>query len=329
MSADPTGRSLLFLSCDLVGSTSFKQVRQAKGPDSSEPPWQQTFLEFYRTFPQLVAQRQAASETGVAFDLWKPIGDELIMTVHVAKEEQVYEAVRLWQEAIDEYAEQVGPQMSTKGGAFIATFPGPDSEVAVPRQPITDKSGLNVVLLNDQAFEGDRDHGKYVYDYFGPSIDTGFRIFSMATPRYFPVSVEVAWALFAAKREKRDHDEIADIVYRGGHELKGVWNGRDYPLFAIDRRHDDAVNRAVKDVDSSAARPDIASAIELCRSCVEAEGWPSSIHLPEADEKAMVRAPQDPLARMRGDNKLQGAEEKPLADGLGTERAPDDRPLGD
>lgn len=36
---------------------------------------------------------------------------------------------------------------------------------------------------------------KYQFDYFGPSIDTGFRVVGHATQRFFTMSIEVAWAL--------------------------------------------------------------------------------------------------------------------------------------
>ncbi len=323
----PKKRSELFLSCDLVDSTNYKQVRQQRAT-SDGPPWQQTFLEFYRTFPQLVAQKQAKAVTGVSFDLWKPIGDELIMTVCVTKEAQVFEAVDLWIEALNDYGKTLSPYgMGTKGGAFMATFPGPDSEVAVPRQPISDTSGLGVVLLNDQAFKGNRKHGTYVYDYFGPSIDTGFRILGKATPRYFPLSTEVAWALFAAKMH--DHAALEAFVYHGSHEMKGVWSGRDYPLFAIDRMHTDPVNGAVKTLTSS-GRPGVLDSIALCASCLEAPGWPSAIYLPDAGDERLKREPVDPLDHLRDDNQMDGAEKATTGSTeLGEDQPSKPLPMGD
>lgn len=302
----PKERSELFLSCDLVGSTSYKQ--RTRRPDAGdEIPWQQTFMEFYRTFPQLVAQKQVTATTGIKFDLWKPIGDELVMTVHVQDEHQVYEAVFLWIDALGEYGAKLEPVgMGTKGGAFIATFPGPDSEVAVPRHPIEDTSGLGVVPLNDRAFNGPPDHGAYVFDYFGPSIDTGFRILSTATPRYFPLSTEVAWAMCASKSQETVGLEA--LTYRGGHEMKGVWGGRDYPLFAIDRMSDDEVNKSLGAI-TSGGPPDVRQFIALFKSCSRAPGWPSAIYLPKAGDKLLQQRPVDPLERLRADNELDGAEE--------------------
>ncbi|YCN53405.1 hypothetical protein AB9M10_15530 [Rhodococcus erythropolis] len=135
-------RSLLFLSCDLVGSTQFKQA----GGD-----WQRAFVSFYRQFPQVLEEelqvkkdeyqtRPPRNERPVSISpkLWKPIGDELVYTVHVTDEFQIYDAVNIWISALDRYEETMlksTTTMGTKGGAFLATFPGPDEVVSIPKIP--------------------------------------------------------------------------------------------------------------------------------------------------------------------------------------------------
>lgn len=118
-------RSLLFLSCDITGSTAFKQRRSA--------PWLRTFLSFYREFPQQLGDLLAEADRPLRFDLWKAVGDEMIFTCAVDDERDVDLAVRLWLAAMDGYE------------------------------------------LNRSALEL-RDLTAYQYDYFGPSIDTGFRV---------------------------------------------------------------------------------------------------------------------------------------------------------
>ena len=162
-------RSLLFLSCDIVGSTRFKQ---------SMALWQKTFLTFYREFPQVLGDLTAEANFEPDFMLWKPVGDELIFTVHVRDEAEIFHAVRLWLEAMDKYERESleDTPLATKGGAFIATFPGPDSESSIPRNPTIETSDKGVFELNAEALASRSDD--YMYDYFGPSIDTGFRVFS-------------------------------------------------------------------------------------------------------------------------------------------------------
>lgn len=337
-------RSELFLSCDLVGSTAFKQrqaARQQAGgrTDEKEPSWQQVFIEFYRDFPRALSEVRSAHLATLSrhslkhepeFVLWKPIGDELVFTVRVLDEDTVYVAVRIWLEAMRKWERDrlstLG--MGTKGGAFIATFPGPDRDVAVPRQATGFQSTRGVVAANDDACtDSPLNHAEYLFDYFGPSIDTGFRIFSKATQRRFPISVEVAWALWVAAllRRKDGYWSPEDIDYVGGHEFKGVWGGRDYPLFAIDRHHGDPVNVATKTIDGPKVTVD--DAIELCRACIEDPAWPSKIYLPKANTPAMRSKPVDPLADLVVDNQMDGLEEAPADTGGGSVDVPANAPL--
>src|SRR5581483_5568883 len=141
--ADP--RSLLFLSCDIVGSTAFKQQEGTL--------WQKTFLSFYREFPQMLGELTSNANYEPGFTLWKPIGDELIFTTLVRSERDIYAAVRIWLSALADYEKNVfnDVPLATKGGAFVATFPGPDSESSIPRNPLSETSDKGVVELNDEA----------------------------------------------------------------------------------------------------------------------------------------------------------------------------------
>ena len=179
-----------------MGSTQFKQRTDG---------WQKVFLSFYREFPQFVATASRAAEDGdgAQFRLWKAVGDELIFEVIVQSEKDVGLAVRVWLDAMEKYELEVLHKsgLALKGGAFIATFPGPDSESTIPRTPDIEDSDNPVVVLNEKALTGHRAYTKYLYDYFGPSIDTGFRVFSLSTQRFFTLSVEVAWAMAAAAHD--------------------------------------------------------------------------------------------------------------------------------
>ncbi|WP_232676738.1 hypothetical protein [Nocardioides sp. R-C-SC26] len=313
-------RSELFLACDLVGSTSYKQERG--------PGWQEAFLAFYRQFPQKVADVKGEHGVQVDFDLWKPIGDELIFTVSVRHEHDIYHAVRVWLEAMKRYEVTLAKDtsMSTKGGAFVATFPGPDSESSIPRDPDSETSDRHPVLLNDDALKGQRKHSRYLYDFFGPSIDTGFRVTSECTPRYFTISVEVAWALLLASRDESEM-LLDDLTFLKPRELKGVWKGRDYPLFAIDRRHDDPVNQSIKKlVDGDLNRE---HAEKMCRECVTSSGWVSAIYLPDSGVEAVRMEPADSLADARAHAmELTGAETVLKDDHDPGKELPESAPLG-
>lgn len=290
-------KSKLFVSCDLVGSTQFKQSR---------PGWQKVFLSFYREFPQFVARANLAAHGDddgepLAFHLWKAVGDELIFEVHVRAEKDVGAAIRVWLQAMRAYEQESLAEfgLALKGGAFIATFPGPDSESTIPRDPSYEDSDDPVVVLNEDALRGRRAHTKYLYDYFGPSIDTGFRVFGLSSRRYFTLSVEAAWALasaaYAATGDKSGTDthHVVDVVLHGTHTLKGVWAGREYPVFAIDRDHGDAVNVALAKL--RAEEMTAHKIIEVCHACHADPGWPSKLYLPASGNKAFWVVPEDAI----------------------------------
>lgn len=136
---------MLFLTCDIVGSTAYKQRHGSA--------WQKTFLSFYREFPQMLGDQVRAGASPLTFELWKPIGDELLFTCKVEHEDDIYDAVRIWLAAMAGYETSSldEERLGTKGGAFIATFPGPDSRCSVPRNPQSEVSDKAVVALNREA----------------------------------------------------------------------------------------------------------------------------------------------------------------------------------
>jgi hypothetical protein len=287
--------SKLFLSCDLTGSTAFKQ---RSNPDP-ETPWQKVFLQFYREFPQqLYKQQKLLGYASLDFKMWKAIGDELIFTCPVKSEAHIFEAVAVWLATLRVFKSDNlsrHPQLGVKGGAFIGTFPGPDYESTIPLRPGIEVSDKDVVLLNQEALTGNRAVTKYLYDYFGPSIDTGFRVFKECTDRYMTLSLEVAYALAVLHCTPNRHGtqyQRPDLILLNSLELKGVWGGRDYPLFAIDLHNSDDVNQAFKKFRHEVSPTAI---MELCQACYESDGWPFCIYLPNAVTNHFGTTRADPL----------------------------------
>ncbi|GAB3868125.1 hypothetical protein GCM10028801_43530 [Nocardioides maradonensis] len=312
--SDP--RSLLFLSCDIVGSTKYKQQQKI---------WQATFLSFYRAFPQMLGDLTREHKYEPGFTLWKPVGDELIFTTRVRSEADIYTAVRIWLRAMDMYERDALADVSlaTKGGAFVATFPGPDSESSIPRNPTIETSDAGVVELNDSALANRTE--QYLYDYFGPSIDTGFRVFSACSHRYFTLSVEVAWALAHCAVDAGADETVfplTDLLLLETREFKGVWNGREYPLFALDRQHADLVNVALSRLRDRAVKP--LDVVNLCRACADEPAWPSRLYLPDSHHREFTIVPEDSLNALR-DNSMEGAETLP--EDIGTDALEDEAPL--
>jgi hypothetical protein len=312
-------RSKLFVSCDLVGSTHFKQTQKH---------WQKVFLSFYREFPQFVARANIARSAdadreALAFHLWKAVGDELIFEVHVRSEEEVGLAVRVWLDAMREYEDQSLAEfkLALKGGAFVATFPGPDSESTIPREPMSEDSDDSVVLLNDQALKGQRSLRRFHYDYFGPSIDTGFRVFGLSSRRYFTLSVEAAMAVAtaahsaSATKEGEATHNVNDVVLHGTHVLKGVWAGREYPVFAVDRDLNEPINIALAKLQTIPMMP--SQIIDVCHACLQDAAWPSSLYLPDSNNASFGIEPADAMRELREAEVSLSAE--PPADSENTE----------
>lgn len=316
--------SFLFLSCDLTGSTNFKQQ------EPRNPTWQEVFLRFYRYFPQQIANEKVERDAqNLTFNLWKPVGDELIYYCPVRSEEDIYQAVRTWVGAMRSYESESlkGTGMGTKGGAFIATFPGPDSRSSVPREPDLEVSDGDVRVLNSQAYES-IDHSRYMYDFFGPSIDTGFRVLTQCTVRFFTLSAEVALAMIGRSKilgSTQDQFKVDDLILKEFITLKGVWGGRAYPIVAIDHAFDDPVNQAYAEI----TRPEDPSKLwNLCLACYQSEKWPSRLYLPESQIDLFKVEPADSLAGSKPVT-LVGAEEQADDEPPQAQDLADDAPLGD
>jgi hypothetical protein len=309
-----------------VGSTSFKQKTRG---------WQKIFLSFYRELPQMIAEanREIDAANESAFHLWKAVGDELVFEVDITSEIDVSRAVRVWLRAMSMYEEQVLSEagLALKGGAFVATFPGPDSESTIPRKPENEDSDGAVVLLNKQALSGQRAYRKYLYDYFGPSIDTGFRLFGLSSQRHFTLSVETAWAIAGAaqaadiRKDGQGIHYVSDFVYHGSHTLKGVWNGREYPVFAIDRESGDPIHEALAKLGGGPITSQ--NVIDVCHACASDESWPFALYLPDSTNGAFTAVPEDAMADLyESETSMEGAETEPEnGEGSGLEATP---PLG-
>lgn len=320
MKPDASAHSLLILSCDIVGSTAYKQ--------RAKSPWRRTFLSFYREFPQQLSQICHLDEITLQFGLWKGIGDELLYTCPVSHPTEVFLAVRTWLKAMSAYEGQslFEHGLATKGGAFVATFPGPDSECAIPRDPTLEAdSDEGVVTQNLKALQAANPE-MYQYDFFGPSIDTGFRLISESTQRYFTLSVEAAYAMLYCESQASDQpatygqfNNLDDLVVLNHSSLKGVWGDRQYPILALDRQIDDPVHQAQR---LMAEQPSLSHIARLCHACLNSDGWPSGIYLPDVDHEVFRREPVYP-DELVGENSMEGVESEPQLE------APDPAELGD
>lgn len=257
--------SILFLSCDLQNSTQYKQRNDNKD-------WVATFLAFYTEFPALLSTQISSKCPALQgrLLLWKAVGDELIFSIRIKSEKECSDAVDVWLGAMwafetDHLVDKT--PMTLKGGAFLATVPSPDRRVAIPRTFGTaDRSQRDAEAVNEQTLNEAADSSvfaaDFAMDFVGPSIDTGFRVLKHAARRYFVLTVEVAHLLFEHYSNQKMDSRYAYLV--GTHELKGVWGGRPYPVFAVLRDLGEGVpTKALADSFGNSAR--IADEYPKCR----------------------------------------------------------------
>ena len=103
---------------------------------------------------------------------------------------------------------------------------------------------------------------------------------------------------------------VSHPVVRACSEMKGVWGGREYPLFALDLQHRDPVNVAFSRVRSDAV--EAAGVVDLCRACSQDPAWPSALYLPDSSNSDFHELPVDSLEELRTNGKICGAETVPL-----------------
>lgn len=245
---------------------------------------------------------------------------------------QVRFAVDAWREAQKKYEESTlkGESLQkTKGAVFAAAFPGPDCVVAIPHDPDDSAdSDSSVINLNDKAVKklaqsNKMADDKYLLDFLGPSIDTGFRIISQSTDRYFTMSLEVAWA-YAENSSIHEINNAHEIELLGEKQLKSVWRSRAYPLFAIDRMANDPVNVALKAIHDPRCSHDKITKIFL--ACSQSENWPSRLYLKDSMVPCVNSEPEDVIHD--GDNTSTDMEGYELQDQEEGERgAPDGSPI--
>ncbi|MBW8782956.1 MAG: hypothetical protein JF599_13875 [Verrucomicrobia bacterium] len=204
----------LFASVDLEGSTAFKQSQSHR----QHQAWLPVVIDFFESFdggfwPHI---NECARAAGVTVPekptVWKILGDELVFTMKLGsgRDAVIYvdaltKTVADWNQGVMERRKTgQGPvrPLLAKAAAWLAGF------------PVT-----NAVL----PVEGNHD------DYVGPSMDAGFRVTKLATPRRLALSVELAWLLLSLKRHAL-HIEFAGRV----RELKGIAADSGYPQLWIE-----------------------------------------------------------------------------------------------
>lgn len=258
----------LFLSVDLVGSTALKQQadqlpiaapREDETIEKAGPNWVLDIANFYRDISARFASHWAAYSqqtlstwpTQHAAKLWKINGDELIYSAELTSTKQCYALVFVWMQACLSFRTDLmkrNPKLDVKMSAWVAGFPFQNTEAIFPRQDSSDFNDwpsvpLHYYRLQSWYAASEKEQSElYIQDFIGPSIDKGFRISQLATPRKFSISSELAYVLSAIGNYPDGMD--LKFGYDGQVALKGVLGGTPYPAFWIDTHDQDELSKA-------------------------------------------------------------------------------------
>ena len=246
----------IFLSIDVVGSTQFKQnIAQSKinksdnNEDEINEIWLGAILEFYHQVSSNFfqnwqsfsnkAKNHYSWDPGPEPTLWKAVGDELIFTKKITDYRQAYICVSALIHTAKKCRQNIkkhSNNIDLKCTAWIAGFPVNNKEVSL----INNLNNLADTEVGDYIYENmDRLNNNKIslLDFVGPSIDTGFRLGAFSSARKCILSVDLAYLISHASANLTNvNSQISHFTYfyDGKHVLKGVNNGKPYPIFWID-----------------------------------------------------------------------------------------------
>ncbi len=262
----------IFLSVDIVNSTAFKQsqrhhLEKSDSSERAEQPWFSPITTFYHGIERRFAvdwkRFSKTMDPGEEPELWKAAGDELIYTKTLTDHRQALACVLAWMATVENHRKELKaayPTLDLKAAAWLAGFPVNNAEVVLSRRPQVRDQMLdgdavlsNLILLDEFHTNGSSNNGDMTRDFIGPSMDTGFRISSLATPRKFALTIDLAYMLaVASKPEYLDdtlkHAREPSFKYDGRVGLKGVYGGEPYPFFWIDMKGQDPLHRSEDDL---------------------------------------------------------------------------------
>jgi hypothetical protein len=202
----------LFMSVDLAGSTAFKS--QAQG-DGDGPAWLEAFEAFFREVPLIMMGQIAAAfamEDEVPHSgVWKVIGDEIIFMAHPKTPREAQLLTIAFYRTVVNYDRKIFERwpLRIKGCCWAAQVSHRNREIEIPEMLGADA---------DQTY----------VDYLGPDVDTGFRLAACGGRGQVIISSNLVQMLASL-----DEPEGIQFHYFGRKVMKGVYNGRPYPLFLM------------------------------------------------------------------------------------------------
>lgn len=202
----------MFMSADLAGSTAFKSKTSG---DEESPIWLEAFEAFFREVPLIMMGQIAAAfamEDEVPHaSVWKVIGDEIVFLAHPRTAREAQLLIIAFYRTVVNYDRKIFERwpLRIKGCCWAAQISHRNRPIEIPE------------MLGGDA--------KQAYmDFLGPDVDAGFRLASSGGRGQLILSSNLVQVLAS-----QEDMEGIQLHYTGRTVLKGVYNGRPYPLFLM------------------------------------------------------------------------------------------------
>lgn len=245
-----TEEFFIFYSFDLVNSTQFK----TRYPQD----WPRLTSGFFETVERLMQDNFINLPKGVTAKRWKYAGDEVLFYQKITKASDCDHSLPIARKVLDDAISQIQTDesaaelLSIKGAVWCAR--------TVRYKAATESDEGNKSFQEQEGqcrnivVEYDPQSRNQNLDFLGPEVDAGFRIAKLATRSRLLVSADLAY-LYWKRRDLRDANEVSVMenirvnyprydlkenptdMMRIVHleKLKGVWEGRSYPVVWFER----------------------------------------------------------------------------------------------
>jgi hypothetical protein len=157
-------------------------------------------------------------------EVWKRLGDEILFYIAHPNHESllkipssIYSALGFIIDGLMDFNKASVVQLSVKATLWSAVVYNIEK---IPNKKIFKL--FNIVTVEETP-------NKKILDFLGPDIDTGFRIAKHASPGKLIIDAYLAW--YITKYDNNQDIHMSDNMRIVSLEdLKGVWNGRRYPI---------------------------------------------------------------------------------------------------
>jgi hypothetical protein len=258
-----------FLSIDIIDSTYLKQ----KGQTKNSTDWVPKFLNFFAScrteikniWEDILKSTNGKFEIGEEPELWKSLGDELIFTKLIAPNSETYACLSII-ELCNRLAKSLREKdtVDVKMTIWLAGFPINNYEylpleefenLPSDGQPSTEITNLIEI---SRLRKTDGKIPVRNLDFFGPSIDLGFRLSKFSSRRRLVISADFAYIVSGLEARvteflkcfKKKKDEMIHFHFHGMEELKGVNDAQKYPIIWIDIETDESKKNYLEQEDT-------------------------------------------------------------------------------